>query len=347
MIELDEVSIVVPNELLSYSLLGKLGGNTHLSQFVETLILNEDIIEKPLAILSWLQHFSRHNSHNSGTQNKKETSSSALLTEYDKPYKIIFYCSQGKHNKQCTTHKKEECWAENPHLRPSRQDKRKRNNPKAHLPIAQALATIGGSKVPMHNQVVVDCGATHHMLNSPKFFPNSFEKIRSKVASGDSQRNFLAHGIGNAELKCNGQILHLKNLLFVPKLKCNLISMLELFSDQITIQQTDNSFSLSSNKKVLLQGEICDSLMYITFDLPQTFLILGDGNLWHCHLGHPGHTVLKNLGLPDQEGSCLTWQANKSHQLPFLRHFESARYPLDTIHIDVVGPITPESISGF
>ncbi|MBW0510199.1 hypothetical protein O181_049914 [Austropuccinia psidii MF-1] len=48
MMELDAVSIVIPNELLSYLLLGKLGGNPHLSQFVETLIFNEDIIEKPL-----------------------------------------------------------------------------------------------------------------------------------------------------------------------------------------------------------------------------------------------------------------------------------------------------------
>ncbi|MBW0480527.1 hypothetical protein O181_020242 [Austropuccinia psidii MF-1] len=288
-----------------------------------------------------------HNSDNSGTQNKNETSSSALLTEYNKPHKIIFYCSQGKHNKQCTTHKKEECWAENPHLRPSCQDKWKRNNPKAHLTIAQALATTGGLKAPMHNQVVVDCGATHNMFNSPKLFPNLFKKIQSKVATGDSQSNLLAHGIGNAELKCNGQILHLKNCLFVPKLKCNLISMLELFRDQLTIQHTDNSFSVSSKEKGLLQGEICDRLMYITYNLPQTFLTLGDGNLWHCHLGYPGHAVLKNLGLPDQEGSCLTCQTNKSPSIPFLSHFEPARYPLDTIHIDVVGPITPESIYCF
>ncbi|MBW0552921.1 hypothetical protein O181_092636 [Austropuccinia psidii MF-1] len=145
MMELDAVSIVVPNEFLSYSLLGKLGGNPHLSQFIETLIFNEDIIEKPLAISSRLQDVARHNCHNNGTQNKKETSSSALLTKFDEPHKVIFSCSQGKHNKRCTTHKKEECWAEKPHLRPSRQDKRKRNNPKAHLTVAQALTTIGGS----------------------------------------------------------------------------------------------------------------------------------------------------------------------------------------------------------
>ncbi|MBW0475272.1 hypothetical protein O181_014987 [Austropuccinia psidii MF-1] len=219
MMELDSVSIVVPNELLSYSLLGKLGENPHLSQFGATLIFNEDIIEKPLAILSRIQDFSSHSSHNNSTQNKKETNSSDLLTAYDEPRKNLFYCIQSKHNKRFTTHKKEEFWAENPHLIPSSQEERKRNNPNAHLTIAQALATIGGSKAPMNNQVVVDCGVTHHMFNYPKFIPNSFEEIRSKVATVDSQRNLLAHGIGNAELKSNGQTLHLKNCLFVPKLK--------------------------------------------------------------------------------------------------------------------------------
>ncbi|MBW0571667.1 hypothetical protein O181_111382 [Austropuccinia psidii MF-1] len=156
----------------------------------------------------------------------------------------------------------------------------------------------------MRNQVVVDCGATHHMFNSPRFFPNSFKEIRSQVATGDAQRNLLACGI-------------------------------------------DTSFSLSSKEKVILQGEICDRLMYITYDFPQTLLTLGNSHLWHCRLGHPGRTVLRSLGLPDQEHSCLTCQTNKSHQLPFLHHFEPARYPLDTVHIDLVGPITSKSISGF
>ncbi|MBW0510197.1 hypothetical protein O181_049912 [Austropuccinia psidii MF-1] len=47
----------------------------------------------------------------------------------------------------------------------------------------------------MRNQVIVDCGATHHMFNSPKFFPNSFEEIGSKFSTGDSQSNLLAHRI--------------------------------------------------------------------------------------------------------------------------------------------------------
>ncbi|MBW0516699.1 hypothetical protein O181_056414 [Austropuccinia psidii MF-1] len=61
---LDVVSIVVPNKLLSYSLLGNLGSNLHLSQFVETLTFNKDIIENPMIILSQPQDFASHINHN-------------------------------------------------------------------------------------------------------------------------------------------------------------------------------------------------------------------------------------------------------------------------------------------
>ncbi|MBW0472925.1 hypothetical protein O181_012640, partial [Austropuccinia psidii MF-1] len=170
MMELDAVGIVVPNELLSYSLLGKLGKNSHLN-------------------------FASHSNLSNHTNNKKETSSSALVTTYDEPHKIIFYCSQGKHNIRCTTHKKEECWAENAHLRPSRREKKRKNNPSAHLSIAQALTTIGGDLTPDQNQVVIDCGATHHMFNSPTFFCEPPVAIESKVATGDAQSHLLAIGL--------------------------------------------------------------------------------------------------------------------------------------------------------
>ncbi|MBW0483820.1 hypothetical protein O181_023535 [Austropuccinia psidii MF-1] len=114
--------------------------------------------------------------------------------------------------------------------------KKRKNNPAAHLLIAQALTTIGGSSAPTHDQVVVDCGANCHMFNSPKFFLNMFKKIDSKVATGDSNSKLWAQGIGTVQLECKGQVLNLRNCLYIPKLKFNLISLLELFKDSFTIQ---------------------------------------------------------------------------------------------------------------
>ncbi|MBW0461202.1 hypothetical protein O181_000917 [Austropuccinia psidii MF-1] len=52
------------------------------------------------------------------------------------------------------------------------------------------------------------------------------------------------------------------------------------------------------------------------------------------------------MGLPECSLRCSTWDLNKSHKLPFNHHFESAFKPLDCAHIDVVGPISPPSVSG-
>ncbi|MBW0532680.1 hypothetical protein O181_072395 [Austropuccinia psidii MF-1] len=345
MMELDSVSIIVPNELLSYSLLGKLGGNPNLSQFVESLIFNKDIIEKPQSILSRLQDFASHNQHSS---RGKETMLTALTTSLDEPHKIIYSCSNGKNNNKCTTHGKAECWAESPHLRPNRKEKKCNNSPASHLSMVQALTTLSSTQQPSSNQIFINCGATHHMFNSTKFFMGQIKPISSEVKTGDSQSKLKALGIGEVKLRCNEKTLKLENCLFVSNLKCNLVSMLKLFKNRHIVHQQKNNFSLITNGKTLLNGEIINQLMNIKYDLPTTFLTAASGTLpWHGRLGHPGPAVLKGLGLSNTEIPCLICETNKYHLLAFNHHFTPASKSLDSIHINVVGPITPPSISGF
>ncbi|MBW0560561.1 hypothetical protein O181_100276 [Austropuccinia psidii MF-1] len=111
--ELEAVNIIIPKDLLSFSLLGKLADDPDLHQFIENLTLTEDLIEKPEEILTRLQDYV------SLPKNSKQTQSQntmALVSTIEEPYKIIYYCKNGKHNNKCNTHKKEECWIENPTL---------------------------------------------------------------------------------------------------------------------------------------------------------------------------------------------------------------------------------------
>ncbi|MBW0505351.1 hypothetical protein O181_045066 [Austropuccinia psidii MF-1] len=87
--------------------------------------------------------------------------------------------------------------------------------------------------------------------------------------------------------------------------------------------------------------------MYIDYKLPTALLAVKENDPWHNRLGHPGSTVLKILGLPDTETSCQICNISKARRLPFNHHFDQVESPLDSIHIDLVGPITPESLSGF
>ncbi|MBW0502749.1 hypothetical protein O181_042464 [Austropuccinia psidii MF-1] len=166
MMELDAVSIIVPAQLLSYSLLWKLGGDESLHQFVKNITLNKDIIEKPKQILTCLQDLANLSN---GEKKGQTVSPTALLSNIEEPHKIVYYCIKGKHNIKCTMHRKEDCWSENRHRRPQRREKKQQHfDAMAHLTIAQALITTPEPQQPKEDQLILDCGATHHMFNSLK-----------------------------------------------------------------------------------------------------------------------------------------------------------------------------------
>ncbi|MBW0466970.1 hypothetical protein O181_006685 [Austropuccinia psidii MF-1] len=113
MLDLELVNIHVPNKILTFSLLGKLGGDPKLYQLVEGLTLNEEFIQRTDIILSRLQDYFKLMRIKEPI---KDLSASALVSTTNKPYKIVYYRSDGKHNPKCTMHKKEECFSEQPHL---------------------------------------------------------------------------------------------------------------------------------------------------------------------------------------------------------------------------------------
>ncbi|MBW0460650.1 hypothetical protein O181_000365 [Austropuccinia psidii MF-1] len=248
LLELESVSIKMPSKILSYIILGKLAGDPKLSQVVELLTLNEEIIEKPNQILSCLQEYANNCQTKDDRQTTVKLASALILVTNNEPYQILYYCANGKHNPKCLTHKKEECFAENPHLRPQRQDnKRKAPNasPAAHISTAQALHT-GILLKSKPQQIVVDCGATHHMFHSKDVFTSLAKDKKLPVTTGDFSRNLIAKVIGTASVLSNNQYLTFPNSLFVPKLNCNLASLLKLFNKELIITWHKNLFSLTT-----------------------------------------------------------------------------------------------------
>ncbi|MBW0511185.1 hypothetical protein O181_050900 [Austropuccinia psidii MF-1] len=62
--------------------------------------------------------------------------------------------------------------------------------------------------------------------------------------------------------------------------------------------------------------------------------------------GHPSAAALKLLGIEANKNNCLICKADKSHKQPFNSHFEQALNTLDCVHMEIVGPVTPSSVSG-
>ncbi|MBW0506354.1 hypothetical protein O181_046069 [Austropuccinia psidii MF-1] len=52
------------------------------------------------------------------------------------------------------------------------------------------------------------------------------------------------------------------------------------------------------------------------------------------------------MGLPSNNSLCKTCNLNKIHQLPFKDKLKHISLPLDCVHLDLVGPISPPSAGG-
>ncbi|MBW0536449.1 hypothetical protein O181_076164 [Austropuccinia psidii MF-1] len=209
--------------------------------------------------------------------------------------------ANGKHNPNCTTHSKEECFAENPHLRPRRTNKKRAINNRdasAHLSTAQALVTGTTSR---QEELVIDCGATHHMFNSAAFFLSINKTPPMNVSTGDSGSSLRTKGVGTVTISCNNHLFTLNNCLFVPNLNCNLISLLKLFNGKLLINRTNNQFTLESNNNIIISGKIQNNLMKVDYQIPKLFSTKLVDNCWHLRLGHPSNQVIKSMGIPHSD----------------------------------------------
>ncbi|MBW0510890.1 hypothetical protein O181_050605 [Austropuccinia psidii MF-1] len=187
----------------------------------------------------------------------------------------------------------------------------------------------------------------HHMFNSRSCFSTLEQMSPLKVCTGDSTSSLLSEGIGTVVLLCNNRKLTPNNCLFVPKLNCNLISLLVICKEKLTIIQENGHFKLESNHQPLIEGKIINNLKRVQFMIPKAFSMQVLTNLWHQRLGHPGNQIIKSMGLPGINSNCLTCDTNKMHLIPFNNQFEHVSHPLDCVHIDLVGPVNPPSVSGF
>ncbi|MBW0484900.1 hypothetical protein O181_024615 [Austropuccinia psidii MF-1] len=244
----------------------------------------------------------------------------------------------------CTTHTKETCFSKNPH-RNNKIKTRSYQTPSAHLSTAQVLIT-GERSNENPEELIIDCGTTHHMFNSRHLFSSLVETPPIGVSTGNSSSSLFSKGRGMVNLLINGKTFTLKECLLIPNLNCNLISLMRFCNGDFTITRSNSCFKLLAGNQVKIEGRIVNNLMKVKYSLPSVQVTELPTNLWHQRLGHPGNQVIKSLVLPECPLRCLTCDLNKAHKLPFNHHFKPASKPLDCAHINVVGPISPPSVSG-
>ncbi|KAE8711850.1 hypothetical protein F3Y22_tig00110271pilonHSYRG00126 [Hibiscus syriacus] len=169
-----------------------------------------------------------------------------------------------------------------------------------------------------HDQWIIDSGATHHVTpNEASLTPHSSYANPGKliVGSGDY---LPVHLVGKAELNTSSRTLALSNILHVPSITKNLLSVSKLAKE--------NSVFLEFHAKTC----------YVRDEASKMVLL---------RLGHPAHDTLAKVckqfnvkALDDINKNCIACHLGKSHKLPFPCSDSVYDKPFELVYSDLWGP---------
>jgi hypothetical protein len=229
-----------------------------------------------------------------------------------------------------------------------------------------------------------DSGATEHMTDKLRWFTN-FEAIDDRSWSVTIADDHLLYvrGIGDIYVHTlvNGEVstIKLKNVLYVPKLRRNLISTGRLTERCVAIIHVRDMCKMISHDgegHIVMTGQKCGGLWRLhisTVNKPSAANLVATtpvshpgsskSNLtlqrWHARLGHVSVSTLKKmssqdlvLGLPSFESTtssvCSGCAYGKSHRTPFPVNADRKRMhkPGLFVHADISGPFQVQSYGG-
>jgi len=357
MTDMSVVLLGVPEDILCFTILSKL--TEDMWQTVDSIMMNEDNIKSPEATLSKLQElvFLDESRMKKSTQYKSEAPSTvtALFENQKKnPNPRCQLCKPGHHNPKAN-HPEEKCWSVYPKIHPNF------NKPatQSHLTVPDVNPTVQSATLLManclktSNPTVLDCGASHHMINFSHCFTN-LKPVQLTINTGNNNNQLMAAGIGDVVLKNHiGNELVLKDTLYVPELNRPLISLSKLFSNIIVISKLNNSdVVIKIDNCFFLSGKIANNLLElsdISFEEMKsvsTYLTVPSKVSWHLRLGHPSDKYLNQVIPNSPPTQCETCSLCKMTKQPFSNQFEKATSLLEIIHLDLVGPFSVQSTGG-
>jgi transposase InsO family protein len=274
-------------------------------------------------------------------------------------------CRGKKHNPAAKTHTEDNCWAIHPEKKEkylAAQHHTTAVSSQHQVPAFAAITTAHChlTRAPGPT-TVLDSGASHHMFNRLEFFENT-EVCSIPISTGRNSTDLSAIRVGTAVIsQSDGRILRLKDSLFVPGLSRNLLSLTKLVKrsaliqreDQVTRVTIDDSISFichHHNDILEVAGEIGPVSRGIFALISTTHsTAISTFETWHRRLGHASISRIKSV-LPgvslEKSGSCDSCMKGKVARVPYNGHFDLTHQPLEVIHADLVGPITPSTNSG-
>ncbi|MBW0529468.1 hypothetical protein O181_069183 [Austropuccinia psidii MF-1] len=252
-------------------------------------------------------------------------------------------CKNGRHN-PLAPHSEDKCFEIHPEkLEVFRAQKAEREQGKSGSPkIFSALQVKTSPKT-----AILDSGASYSLFrDNSRFISTSVTRIPLSLADGSS---IVAAEIGTAVISASdGSPIHLRNSLVIPSVTTPLISLSPFLKRHcLLIGMGDSVKLIDKDGNPLLEGSLKDKVVSISLKGSSISKINTLVNMKTIHkaLGHPSLKYARKMR-PDIDFSCVKWEVcliSKSHCLPFQGEFPNPESPLQVIHPDLCGPITPMS----
>ena len=204
----------------------------------------------------------------------------------------------------------------------------------------------------------LDNGASNHMSGNRSLFYTLDEKITGKVRFGDDSRVDI-RGKGSIRFAFSGGAKKiLKDVYYIPALKSNIVSLGQATEAGCEIRMKDDLLKLYDREGHLMVETVRsrNRLYKVTMSTDNTHCLQvqrsTETEIWHARLGHVNFETMKLMikrdlavGLPKiavDKGTCVSCLRGKQTRQPFPKSTSyRASHPLELIHADLCGPITP------
>jgi len=200
---------------------------------------------------------------------------------------------------------------------------------------------------------IIDTGASNHMTGNINLLSNVKQTDPCNIGLPDGNR-VISVKSGTIHLSDR---LTLMNVLFVPSLRYNLISVSQLTDDlNCEARFTNKTCVLQDLQTTIGVGKHREGLYYLRQDGAQkAFNTVKEHSfdLWHKRLGHPSSRVLSLVPLAGSiKNSCLD---NKCCEICLRAKQSRASFPIslnhasgifDMVHCDLWGPYKTPSLNG-
>lgn len=232
---------------------------------------------------------------------------------------------------------------------------------------ALMMATIGSAAIAVDskcsNEWIIDTGASTHMTHDFSAlleYRSHKHATYIKCANGATAR---VEGTGDVTLNTTSGVVMLRDVLYVPELKANLLSVSSAMSKGTVGDFAADTITLRQSGRIVLTATRRSDLFFVDMlGAPAALASMqSSAQLWHRRFGHLGYGALSKMAsgqlvqgldvtpaafLEAKQPPCGPCVMAKQHRRPFFPARSNASAPLERLHTDVCGPITPPTRAG-